>query len=947
MKSIFTLLLVLFSLGASAQTLTIRGRISGADDKQPLIGAYVAVNAHDSVRLSESGRIVATDNNGTFVIKTKDADNVLTFSYLGYQTTLRKIDRPSSGNSIDLGMIELEPGRQAIEAVQIIGEATMAKIKGDTVQYSAAAFKTNPDASTEDLLKKMPGVTVNESGGIESQGQTIAKVYVNGKEYFNDDPSLALKSLPVDAVESIQMYDDQSETSKFSGFDDGERVRSINIVTKKGVMNSTFGKVYGGYGTDNRYSGGVGLNSFNDTHRWTLVAQSNNVNNQGFTLSDIASSMGGGGGRSGGGADVGSFTTSARGGVATTNMIGLNYNGNYGTKGKLSGSYFFSGRESSQDGTRVQNFLNLPRYYDEKSNSQGYDYSHRLQLRGEWNPNERNRFNFNPRVTYSTNRGSSGNEAQTFLGQGGQESNASINSYKTNLRSYNASADLWWQHRFRKAGRTMSLGGRFNARKALGTREQLSQYGSLNEIGDGWVTDELRQIGSIMTSGYTIVGSGTYSEPISKSSRLSLNYNLNYDRSISDQEGLNWDKALQDYTLLDTTTTNYFNRNYITQTAGIGYNLTKGKKISLTANVNYQYATLNNDQQFPINDQSSYSFSAILPRLRFAFTPKQGQSFNVDYYANSIFPSVTQLQDLLNTTNPLQVSKGNANLKQSYSNQIMIRYNYANTARNWNFNIFGNATQTDNYISNHRIFLTKDTVVNGTLVVRGAQFTTPVNLQGYMNAGLFTTFSFGIKPIKSNMSASLFYRYQKSPSMQDYVKYMSTNNRIGARLSLNSNISENVDFTVAYNPSISLSTAGTGNFDRYQQHDLSLFMNIFLFKGFFINADATWKNTFGTQKSYTQHYGLLNAAIGYKFLKYRQAEVRLQGYDLLNQNRSFRQSTTDTYIQTTTETILKRYYMFSFTYKFDTRKNRSAENFGKDAKDNVTRSGMGGGMRGH
>lgn len=950
MKTGIVIALIFAVLGAGAQTqstknpsVTIRGTVILADENTPAIGAVVKLNAADSAKLTRRGRVVASGADGKFTIYSTEKKSDITIEYTGYKP--KKVEIPAGKSVVDLGSINLFVEPFNIGSVVVAGKASMSKVVGDTVQFNAAAFKTNPDATTEDLLKKMPGVTTDESGNVQSQGQSIGKVYVNGKEYF-DDPSLALKSLPQDAVESIQMYDDKSDQAKFSGFDDGERVRAINIVTKKGVMNSTFGKAYVGYGTDGRYSAGVGVNTFTDKHRFTITAQANNVNNQGFTLSDIASGSGRGGGRgrfSSGGNDLAGFSTTSRGGITQSVMAGVNYTGELSKKFKLTGSYFFSWRQADVWNLRSQDYLTTPRNYNSSDTSMGYETSHNLRLRSEWNPNENNRIIFNPSLNYTLNYGNSINRSTTLME--GALSNGAINNYGTNLARMDGSADLWWQHRFAKAGRTMSIGGVIGGRKDMGRRNQYSIYESLSD--DGLLTPEtLKQIADVTSSGYNFTASATYTEPISKSSRLSANYSISYDKTITNKDGFNWDEAVQDYIARDTTTTNYINRNYTTHLAGIGYSLVKDKMINLSAGVNYQNATLNNKQITLTKDEpvkTSTAFEAVLPSLRLSLTPKKGHNLNIDYNTSSIFPSVTQLQDMINTDNPLQVSKGNANLKQSYSHRLFLRYNFSDTEKNLNLNIFGSATATSDYIATHRRFLAADTVVNSTVIVRGAQYSEPVNLQGYFNASLFTTFGFGIKPIKSNVNITAHYRYSRTPSMQDYTSYISDVNSFGGNISLTSNISENIDFTLSYRPRVNLSQGGAGNFDRYFSHDASAFINVIFLKHFFVNADASWRNTFGTQASYSQHYALINGAIGAKFLKNNSAEVRLSVYDALGQNRSLWQSTTDTYTQISQSQVLQQYFMLSFTYKFDTRKGAAR---GTNDAPAERQRGMGG-MRMH
>lgn len=952
---LFALLAV--SAAAQAAPITVKGKVVGSDDGQPIAGAYVIVNAAepDAVR-----RTSLTGSDGSFSVVSREKTTALTISFIGYRDFVRTID-PAAGRTVDLGTIRLVPEAQVAQEVKVTAKAPMATMRGDTLQYNAAAFKTNPDASSEDLLKKMPGVTTDNNGAVEVHGQTVGKVYVDGKEFFADDPAVALKTLPADVVESMQIFDDKSDESKFSGFDDGERIKAINIVTKNGVSTSTFGKVYGGYGSDNRYSVGAAANIFNVNQRWTVLAARNNVNNQGFTLNDIASSMTGrrGGMGMGGGSNVNQFTTSVRGGIQTTTMAGLNYQGDF-KKVKVGGSYFFNNVNADIWRAVGQDYKNMARLYNDTTATRGYNYQHRANIRLEWNPNETNRIFFTPRVTYSTNHGNSSSVQTTWLD--GMLNNTAANRYTTKLGTYDASANLFWMHRLGKAGRTFSVGGSVGGSNGWGDRTQRSEYGTLGDETDGseetrmspldlytkasgdLTYSVLNQIGTLGTPGFDVSARASYAEPLSQSSRLQFSYRISYDKSDSRILSYDWDPVLGEVLELDPTTSNLFDRNQMRHSGTVGYNWVKKDKITLNAAVSYQYSTLNDDETYPREMDNRYHFSAWLPRLRFEWKPTLMQSLNVQYRRSTSTPNVNQLQDVLDLSNPLQVYYGNPNLKQSYTDRIEVHYNLANPEKSTNFHVFAFATLTQNYIANHRRFLTEDEEYQGTTIVRGAQVSSPVNLNGYASANLFGIYSFRINPIRSNMNIGFLYQYAQTPSMEDNVQYLSHSNRMGMHLALTSNISENVDFTVAYRPSLNFTTSrqkdnGTQEFnrtfDRYVGSDLSAFLNIFLWKGLFINADATWRNSFGTQASYSQHYALLNAGIGYKFLKYRQAEVRLSAYDLLNQNRAFWQSSNDTYTQTTLSNVLKRYFMVSFTYKFDTRKGRSADNYGTEGQQNI------------
>ena len=955
MKRILGLfVLSVLSAAVQAAPITLKGKVVGGDDGQPIAGAYVIINASEP---DAAKRTSLTGTGGTFQVTSREKSTNITISFIGYKNFYRSVS-PEAGGTVDLGTIRMQPEVQVTEEVQVIAKAPIATVKGDTLQYNASAFKTNPDATSEDLLKKMPGVTTNDDGAVEVHGETLGKVYVDGKEFFADDPAVALKTLPADVIAGIQVFDDKSDESKFSGFDDGERIKAINIVTKSGVSTSTFGKVYGGYGTDHRYSAGAAANMFNANQRWTVLASRNNVNNQGFTLNDIASAMTGRRGGMGGGIDASQFTTNVRGGIQTTTMAGLNYQGEF-EKVKINGSYFFNNVNADIWRITSQDYQTEGKRQDyDTTATRGYNYQHRLNMRLEWNPNETNRIFFMPRVTYSTNHGSSTNASRTMLNA--LLSNTAANRYATQLGTYDASANLWWMHRFGKAGRTLSVGGSGGGSNGWGERSQLSEYGSLADEDaalsalltktDGLTYTTLNQIGTLDAPGFDVSGRISYSEPLSQSSRLQFSYRIAYDKTDSHKYSYNLTEELEALDAVrdlvselgldpDPTTSNLFARNQTRQTGTVGYNWIKGETFRLNASVGYQHSRLNDDETFPKELTSDYAFNAWLPRLRFEYNPGKMQHLRFEYRRTTSTPSVNQLQDLLDISDPLNVSQGNPGLKQSYTDRLELHYNLANPEKSNYFHVFARASFTQDYIATHRETLTEDRVIQGTTLVKGAQLSTPVNLDGYISANLFSMYGFAINPIRSNLNLGLMYMYARTPSMEDNVQYMSNSNRLGLNLSLTSNISENVDFTITYRPGLTFTTSQqkdrqtqqmSRQFDRYVRSDLSAFLNVYLWKGLFVNMDASWRNSFGTQSSYSQHFALLNAGIGYKFLKYRQAEVRVSGYDLLNQNRAFWQTSNATYTQTTLSNVLKRYFMVSLTYKFDTRKGRSAENYGTE-----------------
>lgn len=336
------------TLTASAQKgRALNGYVADKNTQEKLYAATVVLTGEKD---SKKKYHAVTGSNGEFSFPSVVVGvYTMQVSYLGYKTKMLKIDLVA--NKIPkLSPVELVEDAILLNSVEVAGRATRAEQKGDSLIYNASAFKVLDGSTAEDLLAKMPGIVV-EGGTVQAQGEAVKKIYVDGKEFFDGDINLAIKNLPSDIIASIEVFDKMSEQSEFTGFDDGESVKTINIVTKGGFSEGNFGKLYGGYGTEERYNAGGNLNFFNGDRRISLLGLANNVNNQNFSQEDISGVMsassgggrgrrghkGGGGGKGGGGKGGGGgsrggarggsgsasdFMIGEMGGVTTSNEIG-------------------------------------------------------------------------------------------------------------------------------------------------------------------------------------------------------------------------------------------------------------------------------------------------------------------------------------------------------------------------------------------------------------------------------------------------------------------------------------------------------------------------------------------------------------------------------------------------------------------------------------------------
>lgn len=353
----FVILLLLPLMLLAKGRVTVSGTVTDRNTGEPLPSATVSIAPSSDM---DAKKYTSTDLDGKFVFKSVSYDSyVLEVTYVGYKADDKRLKVTEKRDNYVV-TFKLEENALMLGEVSVQGRATRAEQKGDSLFYNAEAFKVMQGSSAEDLLSKMPGIVV-EGGTIQAQGEDVKKILVDGKEFFEGDVNLAIKNLPSDVIASIEVFDKKSEQAEFTGFDDGEEVKTINIITKGGYRQGTFGEVSAGYGTEDRYKVNGNINFFNDDRRISVLGMSNNVNQQNFSQENLAGVMsssargggrgrrggGGGGGRgSGGGGNTSDFMVGSMGGVTSTNGVGLNYVDKWGEKVNITGSYFFNQSEN-------------------------------------------------------------------------------------------------------------------------------------------------------------------------------------------------------------------------------------------------------------------------------------------------------------------------------------------------------------------------------------------------------------------------------------------------------------------------------------------------------------------------------------------------------------------------------------------------------------------------
>lgn len=928
-KFIYTLLICLFILPISAQTFSVFGKIVDESDSAAIGAAVVVLRTTDSSLVKGA----VTNERGFFKIDNIEPDTyILKITYLGYKTNYRNFQL---SENYRIGKIQLKTQAKVLKEIEVKTSAVMATQNGDTTNFNSNAFKTNKDATAEDLITKMPGVTIVD-GKVQAQGEEVKQVLVDGKPFFGDDPNSVLKNLPAEVIDKVQVFDKRSDQSAFTGFDDGNNSKTINIITKTQFRNGVFGKAYGGYGYEDKYKGGSVINRFKDKQRFTVMAMSNNINEQNFSSEDLLGVMssgstnqrGGGGMRGGGSGGSGrggsgggnyqannsdNFLVNTKNGISTTNAFGLNYSDQWGKNTSITTSYFFNMTDNKAISDLLRQYLigsNTGLTYSENNTAKSTNYNNRISIRFEHKLDSFNSFVLQPKASMQLNDGYS-----ELLGVNTKSVDLSktSNKYTSKLSGYTVSFPVLFRHSFHKRGRSISLdlNPTYNASTGNSNFNSYNTYYTSTTL-----IDTVDQQSDLTKSGLNSNSNITYTEPLSKTSFLSVNYVFIYNISESEKNTFNKNALSNDYSLRDSLVSNVFNTSYMANAAGLSYRFQK-EKYNFSLGVNAQQSQLAKEQVFPNSSNSSRVFSSLLPNATYQYKFNSKTNLRINYRSSNTPPSIDQLQDVLNNSNSLQLSIGNPDLKQNFQNNLNMRYSGVNTNKSTSVFVLLGGSYTDNYIGNSTIIASNDTVVfDKIFLAKGSQISRQENLNNNYSLRFFYNYSFPIKALKSNLNLNTGCNYNNVPALiNNKINYSKTTSP-SLGLVLSSNISENIDFTLSSNSSYNTveNTIQTSLNSSYLNQISKAKVNVTLKKKLVLQAEYT--NTFytGLTASYNQNINLLNGAVAFKFLKDNLGELRLYVFDILNQNQSIQRNITETYIEDTHTNILQRYFMLTFTY---------------------------------
>ncbi len=914
---VFALLVLLLSWQPlfAQNNYTIKGSALDTASGTGLQNASIAIlNSKDSTLV----RFTRADAKGAFSLNNlKEGNFILLLTYPDFadyvETFALSADKPLK----DFGKLKMILKARLLEEVIVKGTAAQMTIKGDTTEFNAAAFNIEANSKVEDLLKQLPGIQVDQNGKITAHGQAVNKVLVDGEEFFGDDPTLVTKNLRGDMVDKVQLYDKKSDQAAFTGIDDGERTKTINIKLKEDKKQGYFGKVDAGAGNDDFYQGQGMFNYFKGKKKFSAYGTVSNTAKTGLGWQDNSKYS------------ASSNVQVTDGGImfSNTDDSGLeSFNGQYNGEGiplTRSGGMHYDSKWKEDKYSINMNYKigsigvtgdknslnqnNLPTGIINTNTDQAIDnYMFRQKFDGTFLVKLDTTSDLKIIVDGTLkNTESNNNYLTSSLRGNGVNLNGSKRSLsnKGDQKIFNASA--LWTKKLKKKGRTLSLtlGQKFDEDDASGfLNSENSFYNSLGTLDSTHIIDQYKT-NRVSSSGFN--SNLAYTEPLSKTFSVILNYGLNLGNSIAERESYNKSVSGK-YDLLDEEFSNDFELNQTSNQAGAIFNYKKDKNV-------INFGTRVNAVDFKQTDRYTGNvyrreFLNWLPQASFRHNFSKQKSFDVRYDGNTSQPTLNQIQPIKVNTDPLNIVLGNPDLKPSFRSNLNLSYYSYKVLTDKMIYFRGNYSTTHNAIVNNTI---TDAAGKSTFQSINLTNKNPANFSLYGDYGQ------KIPGTEFRVGLNLSTNFNTYFNMINSALNETRSNSYTTRLSVSRYKQKKIEFYWAIGPEYITNQSSlqkqinNNGWGANSWFELSLYLP----NKFKIQSHANYKYQEKTQ-TFAEDFNRLiwNTTFTKSFMKEESLKLSLTGNDLLNQNRGFNRIATSNMISQNSFTTIKRYFMLSLSY---------------------------------
>lgn len=909
-KNTVLFLFLTISLLANAQKFQIKGKLHDSQGGELPYATVLLLNAKDSTMVNYA----LSDTKGDFIIKDVPRNNyLLKVTFIGYFAKTFEITPPASV-ILDLGIIRMQEESQLLKEVMVKEERIPMKVKNDTLEYDVLAFKPKANEVVEDLIKRMPGIEVATDGSITAQGEQVKRVTVDGKEFFGRDPKMATQNLPADAIAKVQVFDQKSEKAQFTGIDDGQKERTMNLELKDDRKEGAFGNSSIGYGPDNRFSGRTNLNFFDKKGQISILGMGNNLNQQGFSVSDYMNFSGGtqnlmsGEGRfnfnNTGGVPINFDGGSSSNGITTSWAGGLNINRKLSPKTEINGSYFYSQLDNVMNQyLERENFLpsgnyNLNQTTDQEKNN----YNHRVNLRLDHKFNDNSSILFTTSSSLSKSSSMLNGTSQTKTSEGVLQ-NKSYQDYNTDADNLNLDMSLLWKQRLGKPGRTLTVGADFSY---TGSNQDALLNANNEFFGETPYQTILNQLSSQTNLNTTISGNATYTEPLGNKRFLEANYSMTQKENEIEQKGFDIDEGVE---TPNDQLTNSYNNSYMYHRGGLNF-LVNRDNYNLTLGSGVQASSLEGTS-ISLTKPLIKNYLNILPVARFNYQFNNFVRLMANYETSVQEPGILQLQPIIDNRDPLNIYIGNPELRPSYRHRLTLRFNSFNPATSFGFFTFASADYVNDAITNA-------VSVDESLI----QTISPVNTDNNLNVRGQINVTFALNKLKSRIHVGTGISHSQNTNILNDVNQRISNNTLSGNLRYNFSPFDNWETNLSASLNRNLTDYEFSTTQQaYLNQTYSAESNLTFFKNYEASINYRYMVYQGKTSDFDQKVPLLNASIARRFLKNKSIELKLSAFNLLDKDLGVTQTSNVNYYERTVTNSLGRYFLLTFTYSLNRQLN--------------------------